>query len=102
MTTLTPEQIAIIKPVLDELEYDFFDMAGRLDEKNYTGEFVVEAYKAAFSIHREHKLPQYPVYKYIRQHWLTLNDFDVTEEYNIMNQAVILGMNLIKETILKK
>lgn len=102
MTTLTPEQIAIIQPVLNDLDEQFFDMAGRLDEKNYTGEFAVEAYKAALFIHRDHKLPQYSVYKYIRQHWLTLNDFDVTEEYNTMNKMVIFGMNLVKESILGK
>lgn len=102
MNELTAEQIAIIQPVLDDLEERFFDIVGRLDEKEYLGEFKVESYKAALFLHRDNNLPHYPTYKYIRQHSLSLNDLDVAEEYNIINRSVIFGMNLVKESLIKK
>lgn len=67
MNELNAEQIAIVKPFLDELEERFFDMAGRLDEKDYFGEFQFEAYRTSYALRRDNALPQYPVYKYIRQ-----------------------------------
>jgi hypothetical protein len=101
MNELTPQQIAIVKPFLDELEERFFDMAGRLDEKDYFGEFQFEAYKTSYALRRDNELPQYSVYKYIRQKFLSLNDMDVAEEFKVMNQAVIFGMNLVKESMSK-
>lgn len=101
MSELTPEQIAIVKPFLDELEVRFFDMAGRLNEQDYLGEFQVEAYKASFFIRRENGFSQYLVYKYIRQKFLSLDDMVVSEEFKVMNQAVIFGMNIVKESISK-
>jgi hypothetical protein len=101
MNQLTAEQIAIIQPVLNDLEDRYFDIVGRLDEKEYLGEFKVEAYKAALFLHRDNNVPQYPTYKHIRQNSLKLNDLDVAEEYNIMNKSVMLGMNLVKEALSK-
>jgi len=101
MNELTPEQIAIVKPFLDELEVRFFDMSGRLNEQDYFGEFKVEAYKASFFIRRENGFSQYPVYKYIRQKFLSLSDLDVAEEFKVINQSVIFGMNLVKESFNK-
>lgn len=101
MNELNAEQIAIVKPFLDDLEERFFDMAGRLDEKDYFGEFKVEAYKASFFIRRDNGISQYPVYKYIRQKFLSLNDLDVAEEFKVINQSVIFGMNLVKESMSK-
>lgn len=101
MNELTLQQISIVKPFLDDLEERFFDMSGRLNEQDYFGEFQFEAYKTSYFLRRDNKLPQYPVYKYIRQKFLSLNDMDVSEEFKVMNQAVIFGMSLLKETISK-
>lgn len=101
MSELTTEQIAIVKPFLDDLEIRFFDMSGRLNEQDYFGEFKVEAYKASFFIRRDNGFPQYPVYKHIRQKFLSLNDLDVAEEFKVINQSVIFGMNLVKESMSK-
>jgi len=97
MTTLTPEQIAIIKPVLDGLEYNFFDVVGRLDEEAYIGHFQIEAYKAALSLYKEHKIPQFAAYKHIRQNTLNLNDFKVEEEFNVIAHAVQLGIQMVRD-----
>lgn len=101
MNELTPQQIAIVKPFLDDLEERFFDMAGRLDEKDYFGEFQFEAYKTSYELRRDNALPQYPVYKYIRQKFLSLNDMDVAEEFKVMNQAVQFGIQLAKDAMKK-
>ena len=101
MNELNAEQIAIVKPFLDELEERFFDMAGRLDEKDYFGEFQFEAYKTSYAHRRDNALPQYPVYKYIRQKFLSLNDMDVAEEFKVMNQAVQFGIQLAKDAMKK-
>lgn len=101
MNELTPQQIAIVKPFLDELEERFFDMAGRLDEKDYFGEFQFEAYKASYTLRQDKNLPHYPVYKYIRQKFLSLNDMDVAEEFKVMNQAVLFGVQIAKDAMKK-
>lgn len=101
MNELNAQQIAIVKPFLDELEERFFDMAGRLDEKDYFGEFQFEAYKTSYALRRDNALPQYPVYKYIRQKFLSLNDMDVAEEFKVMNQAVQFGIQLAKDAMKK-
>lgn len=101
MNELNAEQIVIVKPFLDELEERFFDMAGRLDEKDYFGEFQFEAYKTSYALRRDNALPQYPVYKYIRQKFLSLNDMDVAEEFKVMNQAVQFGIQLAKDAMKK-
>lgn len=99
MTTLTPEQIAIIKPVLDDLEYDFFDVVGRLDEQAYAGHFQIEAYKAALALYKEHKIPQFAVYKHIRQNSLELNDFRVEEEFNVIARSVQMGIQMVRDVL---
>lgn len=101
-TSLTPEQIELIRPVIFELEDNFFDVVGRLDEKSYFGEFKFEAYKASLSLHREHTIPQYPIYKYIRQYSLSVSNMAVEEEYNIMSHAVRFGIELISESLRSK
>lgn len=101
MNELNAEQIAIVKPFLDELEERFFDMAGRLDENDYFGEFQFEAYRTSYALRRDNALPQYPVYKYIRQKFLSLNDMDVAEEFKVMNQAVQFGIQLAKDAMKK-
>lgn len=96
---LTPEQLAIIDPVSDELQDKFFDAVGRLDEKEYVGQFAVEAYKASLFLHRDHGVPQFYTYKHIRQQYLKISDFNVTQEYNQMNNAALVGINLLKESL---
>lgn len=101
MNALNAQQIAIVKPFLDDLEERFFDMAGRLDEKDYFGEFQFEAYKTSYALREGYKLPHYPVYKYIRQKFLSLNDMDVAEEFKVMNEAVLFGVQLAKNAMKK-
>jgi hypothetical protein len=101
MNELTPEQIAIVEPVSIELADRFFDIVGRLDEKDYFGEFTFEAFKAALFLNRDHKVPQLLAYKYIRQQNLSLSDMVVVEEYNVMHKAVIFGMHLVQESLRK-
>lgn len=96
---LTPEQLAVIDPVSDKLQDSFFDAAGRLDEKEYVGQFAVEAYKASLFLHRDHGVPQFYTYKHIRQQYLKISDFNVAQEYNQMHNATLLGIQVLKESL---
>jgi len=99
---LTPAQVAIVERVSNELQERFFDMAGRLNEQEYLGEFKVEAYKAALFLNKDTKVPLFLIYKYIRQQYLRVSDLDVSEEYNVIHHAVKLGIALLEDSLKTK
>lgn len=96
---LTPEQLAIIDPVSDKIQDKFFDEVGRFDEKEYVGQFAVEAYKASLFLNRDHGVPQFYTYKHIRQQYLKISDFNVVQEYNQMHNAILFGIQILKESL---
>lgn len=99
---LTPAQVAIVEPVSNELQERFFDVVGRLNEPDYLGEFKVEAYKAALFLNKDNKVPLFLTYKYIRQQYLRVSDLDVSEEYNVIHNAVKLGIALLEDSLKTK